>query len=170
MNKWKNESKGCDILQFTSNCPEDTEKIGECLGSIAKKGYILCLTGDLGTGKTQFTKGFARGLGVSDFVTSPTFTIINEYQGRLPLYHFDVYRIKSIDEMYDLGYEEYFFGDGVTIIEWAELISEIIPPENIKVSIKKDLEEGMDFRSIEIETSGEMYDGIFREMIEKCEF
>lgn len=155
---------------FESSSPEDTELLGQCLGSIGKKGYIISLTGDLGVGKTEFVKGFAKGLGVSDYVTSPTFTIVNEYQGRLPLYHFDVYRINDIDEMYEIGYEEYFFGDGVTVIEWAELIKDIIPEENIWVHISKDLEMGMDYRSINIETHGEIYEGLLREMIEKCEF
>lgn len=157
-------------MLFTSNSPDDTEKIGECLGSIAKKGYIVCLTGDLGAGKTEFTKGFARGAGVSDYVTSPTFTIVNEYQGRLPVYHFDVYRINSVEEMYEIGYEEYFFGEGVSIIEWANLIEEIIPEECIKVKIEKDIEQGMNFRKISIEIKGSMYDSVVREMILNCEF
>jgi ATPase, YjeE family len=135
-----------------------------------KKGYIICLLGDLGVGKTEFTKGFARGVGVKDYVTSPTFTIVNEYEGRIPVYHFDVYRINDVDEMYEIGYEEYFYGQGVSIIEWADLIKEIIPEENIRVTISKDLEEGMDFRNINIETNGELYKDVFREMIEKCEF
>lgn len=155
---------------FESSSPEDTEKVGEYLGSIAKKGFIVCLTGDLGVGKTEFVKGFAKGTGVSDYVTSPTFTIINEYQGRLPVYHFDVYRINRIDEMFEIGYEEFFFGDGVSIIEWADMIEEILPEERISVSISKDLDEGVDFRRIQIETKGNMYDGVLREMIEKCEF
>lgn len=157
-------------MLFTSCSPEDTEKIGECLGNIVKKGYIICLLGDLGVGKTEFTKGFARGVGVKDYVTSPTFTIVNEYEGRIPVYHFDVYRINDVDEMYEIGYEEYFYGQGVSIIEWADLIKEIIPEENIRVTISKDLEEGMDFRNINIETNGELYKDVFREMIEKCEF
>lgn len=155
---------------FTSSSPEDTVKIGECLGKVVKKGYVICLVGDLGVGKTEFTKGFAKGAGVSDYVTSPTFTIVNEYQGRLPIYHFDVYRINDIDEMYEIGYEEYFYGEGVCIIEWADMIKEIIPEENIKITITKDLEQGMDFRNICIETNGAKYDSVLREMIECCEF
>lgn len=157
-------------MMYTSSSPEDTEKIGQCLGSVAKKGYIICLVGDLGVGKTEFVKGLAKGLEVEDYITSPTFTIVNEYMGRLPLYHFDVYRIDHVDEMYEIGYEEYFFGEGVTVIEWADLISEIIPEENITVTITKDLEMGEDYRNIKIETSGEMYNWLVREMIEKCEF
>mgnify|MGYP000957583285 CR=1 FL=1 len=162
--------EGCDVMIFESNSVEDTEDVGRCLGSIAQKGYIVCLTGDLGVGKTEFVKGFAAGAGVSGYVTSPTFTIINEYIGRLPVYHFDVYRINRIDEMFEIGYEEFFFGDGITIIEWADMIEEILPKERISVTLEKDMDEGEDFRRIAIETNGEMYDGVLREMIEKCEF
>ncbi|HBM79938.1 MAG TPA: tRNA (adenosine(37)-N6)-threonylcarbamoyltransferase complex ATPase subunit type 1 TsaE [Clostridiaceae bacterium] len=157
-------------MNFTSNSPEDTEKIGMCLGSCAKKGYIICLIGDLGVGKTQFTKGIAKGLGVKDYVTSPTFTIINEYIGRLPIYHFDVYRIKSIEEMYDIGYEEFFYGDGVTIIEWADMIDEILPPDRINVTISKDALQGINFRDIKVESAGKMYEGLFRDILENCDF
>ena len=157
-------------MLFTSCSPDDTEKLGCCLGNIIKAGSVICLTGDLGVGKTEFVKGFAKGVGVGDYVTSPTFTIINEYSGRMPVYHFDVYRINSVDEMYETGYEEYFFGEGVSIIEWADLIAEIIPEENITVHISKDLSEGLNFRSIDMKTSGEKYDSLVRDMIEKCDF
>lgn len=157
-------------MLFNSVSPEDTEKLGELLGSVVKKGTVICLIGDLGTGKTEFTKGLAKGLEVSDYVTSPTFIIINEYKGRLPLYHFDVYRINDIDEMFEIGYEEYVYGDGVSVIEWSDLIEEIIPDENIRVTISKDMEMGMDYRNITIEAKGEKNYGILREMIEKCEF
>jgi len=155
---------------FTSSSPVDTEKLGRCLGRIVKKGYIICLTGDLGVGKTEFVKGVAKGMGIEDYITSPTFTIVNEYQGTLPLYHFDVYRINDVEEMYEIGCEEYFYGDGVSIIEWADLIQDIIPKENIRVHISKDLEMGEDHRNISIETTGAFYDSVLREMIEKCEF
>jgi len=157
-------------MLFESSSPEDTEKLGECIGNVAKKGYIICLTGELGVGKTEFVKGFAKGAGVEDYVTSPTFTIINEYQGKIPVYHFDVYRINSVDEMNEIGCDEYFFGEGVSIIEWADLIEDIIPEECIKVNISKDIEMGVDFRNISIETMGKMYDHVLWEMIEKCEF
>lgn len=157
-------------MLFTSCSPEDTEELGFYLGNIIKVGSIICLTGDLGVGKTEFVKGFAKGVGVDDYVTSPTFTIINEYNGRMPVYHFDVYRINSVEEMYETGYEEYFFGEGVSIIEWADLIQEIIPEENITVHISKDLSEGLNFRSISIKTSGEIYDSLIRDMLEKCDF
>jgi tRNA threonylcarbamoyladenosine biosynthesis protein TsaE len=155
---------------FESSSPLDTENLGRCLGRIAREGFLICLTGELGVGKTEFVKGLAQGLEVEDYITSPTFIIVNEYSGRLPLYHFDVYRINNAEEMYDIGYEEYFYGRGVSVIEWADLIEEIIPSENIRVKISKDLEQGVDYRNIEIEASGEKYEGLIREMIEKCEF
>lgn len=130
----------------------ETKKIGFELGAGAKAGDIYCLKGDLGTGKTVFTKGFAQGLGIDEHITSPTFTIVNEYrQGRLPLYHFDVYRIGDCDEMYDIGYEEYIDGEGVCLIEWAELIEDIIPPNAVWITIEKDLsKEDICYRKIEV--------------------
>ncbi len=129
--------------------PEQTESIGFEFGKNAKAGDVYCLSGDLGVGKTVFTRGFAKGLGVDEeYITSPTFTIINEYTGRLNLYHFDVYRIGSIEEMDDTGYEDYFFSDGVCLIEWAEMIEEIIPPQAVWIKIEKDLDKGFDYRRI----------------------
>lgn len=136
-------------MTIESFSPQQTESIGFELGQKAKAGDIYCLSGDLGVGKTVFTRGFAKGLGVEEeYITSPTFTIINEYDGRLKLYHFDAYRIGSIEEMDDTGYEEYFFGDGVCLIEWAELIEEIIPPDAVWINIEKDLDKGFDYRRI----------------------
>ncbi len=136
-------------MTIESFSPQQTESIGFELGQKAKAGDIYCLSGDLGVGKTVFTRGFAKGIGVEEeYITSPTFTIINEYDGRLKLYHFDVYRIGSIEEMDDTGYEEYFFGDGVCLIEWAELIEEIIPPDAVWINIEKDLDKGFDYRRI----------------------
>lgn len=129
-------------------CAEQTEKIGYEIGKNALPGEIYCLSGDLGVGKTVFTKGFAKGLGIDEHITSPTFTLINEYYGRLPLYHFDVYRVADPEEMDYIGCDEYFFGEGVCLIEWAELISDIIP-ENAKwIKIEKDLEKGLEYRKI----------------------
>lgn len=115
---------------------EETKEIGYRLGKLLNKGDIVCLTGDLGAGKTTITKSIAEGLEVDEDVTSPTFTIINEYDGRLPVYHFDVYRILDIEEMYDIGYEEYFYGSGVCIVEWASQIRELIPKEHLWIEIK----------------------------------
>ena len=131
--------------------PEETKQFGFELGKNAKSGDIYCLDGDLGVGKTIFTQGFAKGLGVEgEYITSPTFTIINEYEGRLKLYHFDVYRIGSLEEMDDTGYEDYFFGDGVCLVEWAKLIDELIPKEAVWIKIEKDLEKGFEYRKITV--------------------
>lgn len=132
-----------------SYSPEETKAFGKKLGEKAKEGSIYCLSGDLGVGKTVFTKGFAEGLGVTDkYITSPTFTIINEYKGRLNLYHFDVYRISAIEEMDDTGYEDYFFGNGVCLVEWAELVKEVIPEEAVWITVEKNLEKGDEYRRI----------------------
>ena len=134
---------------FESNSQDETFAFGENLGAEARPGEIYCLDGDLGVGKTVFTQGFAKGLGITDYVNSPTFTIVKEYEGRLPLYHFDVDRIGDPSEMEEIGYEEYFYGQGVTIIEWPELILDLIPPEAKWIRISKDLSKGFDYRKIE---------------------
>lgn len=138
-------------MRIESYSMEDTFQLGVRLGKEAKKGDIYCLNGELGVGKTVFTQGFAKGLGIDEAVSSPTFTIIQQYTGRLPLYHFDVYRISDIEEMEEIGYMEYFYGDGVCLIEWAELIEELLPPERITIQIKKNLDKGFDYREIIIE-------------------
>ncbi len=130
---------------------KDTYNIGFELGKNAKKGQIFCLDGDLGVGKTVFTKGFAKGLGISEDISSPTFTIVLEYHdGRMPFYHFDVYRIGDVYEMDEIGYEEYFFGEGVCLIEWAMLVEEIIPEDAIRIRITKELDKGFDYRMVTI--------------------
>lgn len=132
---------------------EDTYNLGIQLGEQAMAGEVYCLLGDLGTGKTVFTQGFAKGLGIMEAVNSPTFTIIQEYEeGRLPFYHFDVYRIEDIEEMYELGYEDYFYGNGVCLIEWSNLIEEILPEAPTVITIEKDLEKGFDYRKITVES------------------
>lgn len=132
--------------------PEETFQAGKRLGEQAGKGQVYCLDGDLGVGKTVFTQGFARGLGIQSDVNSPTFTIIQQYEeGRLPLYHFDVYRIGDISEMDEIGYEDCFYGEGVCLIEWASLVEEIIPETAIEIRIEKDLEKGFDYRKITVE-------------------
>ena len=135
---------------FESFSAEETYEFGKKLGEAAKPGTVFCLSGDLGVGKTVFTKGFASGLGVTDTVNSPTFTIVQEYKGRLPFYHFDVYRIEEPEEMEEIGYEDYFYGDGVCMIEWAELIKELLPEEAVKVCIRKELQKGTDYRLITV--------------------
>lgn len=136
-------------MKIDSFQTKDTFQIGYDMGLRAKKGEIYCLGGDLGVGKTVFTQGFAKGLGIEEAVSSPTFTIVQEYEGgRMPFYHFDVYRIADVEEMEEIGYEDYFYGDGVCLIEWAELIEELIPKNHTTVIIKKDLEKGFDYRQI----------------------
>ncbi|MBN2898357.1 MAG: tRNA (adenosine(37)-N6)-threonylcarbamoyltransferase complex ATPase subunit type 1 TsaE [Clostridia bacterium] len=125
------------LFEYISTSPEATEGLGFKLGKVLLKGDIVCLSGDLGTGKTTLTKSIAEALEVHEYVTSPSYTIVNEYEGRLPVYHFDVYRINEIEELYEIGYEEYFFGQGVTIIEWASMIMELIPDEAIKIVIER---------------------------------
>lgn len=138
-------------MKFESYSAEDTYRIGYDLGCKASRGQIYCINGDLGAGKTVFTQGFAKGLGVEEPVNSPTFTIIQEYEGKdMPFYHFDVYRIGDISEMDEIGYEDYFYGGGVCLIEWAELINEILPIERKTVNIRKNLAKGYDYREIEI--------------------
>lgn len=140
----------------TNNAAE-TFALGQKLGSQALPGQIYTLIGDLGVGKTVFTQGMANGLGITEPINSPTFTIIQEYEeGRLPFYHFDVYRIGDIEEMEEIGYDDYFFGQGVTMIEWANLIEELLPDHIIRVTIEKDLEKGFDYRKITVDGLSEL--------------
>ena len=141
---------------YETYSPEETHALGKRLGAEAKPGDVYTLVGDLGVGKTVFTQGIAEGLGITEPVSSPTFTIVQVYEeGRMPFYHFDVYRIGDIEEMDEIGYEDYFYGDGVCLIEWANLIQELIPREAVSVVIEKDLEKGLDYRRIIIEGMGE---------------
>ena len=130
---------------------KETFELGKTIGQNAKPGQIYCLDGDLGVGKTVFTQGFAKGLGIYEAINSPTFTIVQEYtEGRLNLYHFDVYRISDVSEMDEIGYDEYFYSDGVCLIEWGSLISDILPDETIYINIEKSLDKGFDYRKITI--------------------
>ncbi|NMM65390.1 tRNA (adenosine(37)-N6)-threonylcarbamoyltransferase complex ATPase subunit type 1 TsaE [Clostridium sp. P21] len=147
-------------MNFIVDSVQSTVELGSKLGSIVKPGDIICLNGELGTGKTHFTKGIAKGLEITDPITSPTFTIVNEYTGRLKLYHFDVYRVNDPDEIEAIGFDEYIFSDAVTIIEWSNYIEELIPKEHISVKIEKILEKGTDFRKISMEYCGNRYDYI----------
>ncbi len=134
-----------------TNSERETFASGLRLGERAKSGQVFALIGDLGVGKTAFTKGLAAGLGIEEPVSSPTFTIVQIYEGgRLPFYHFDVYRIGDAEEMEEIGYEDYIYGDGVSLIEWADLISDILPEHYTKITIEKNLEQGFDYRRIEI--------------------
>lgn len=137
------------IVESTS--AEDTFNLGVRLGSEAKPGTVFCLDGDLGTGKTVITKGIAKGLGITEPVSSPTFTVVQIYtEGRLPLYHFDVYRIEDPVEMDEIGYEDYFYGEGVTVVEWSDMIAELLPAGAVHIRLTKAIERGFEFRHIEI--------------------
>ncbi len=137
--------------EYVSESAEETKAIAEKIAAELCSGDVLCMYGDLGAGKTAFVQGLAKGLGIEGHITSPTFTIVNEYYGRLTLYHFDVYRVADPDEMYEIGYEEYVYGDGVSVIEWPQLIDEILPEKRYNVTITKDYEKGDNYRLIKIE-------------------
>ncbi len=134
---------------YESQSAKGTFALGKKFGENAKAGQIYCLDGDLGTGKTVFTQGFAAGLGITEPINSPTFTIVQQYDdGRLPLYHFDVYRIGDVSEMDEIGYEDFFNGEGVCLVEWGQLIKELLPEDTIQITIAKDMEKGFDYRRI----------------------
>lgn len=139
------------IQIIESFSPEETLELGRKMGREAKPGDVYTLIGDLGVGKTVFTQGIAEGLEIEESICSPTFTIVQVYEeGRMPFYHFDVYRIGDIEEMDEIGYEDYFYGEGLCMIEWANLIEEIIPTHHKEITIEKDLEKGFDYRRITI--------------------
>ena len=135
--------------------PEETRRLGEKVGKEAEPGQVYALIGELGTGKTVLTQGIAAGLGIAEPVTSPTFTILQVYEaGRMPFYHFDVYRIEDPDEMEEIGYEDCFYGEGLCLVEWGDLIEEILPPDCGRIMIEKDLDKGFDYRKITIRKAG----------------
>ena len=139
-------------MTYESFSWKETFLLGKELGEKAVPGEFICLDGDLGVGKTVFTQGFAEGLGITEPISSPTFTILQEYEeGRLPFYHFDVYRIADPEEMYELGYEDYFYGQGACLVEWASLIKELLPQKRKVITIQKDIEKGFDYRKITVE-------------------
>ncbi len=138
-------------ITVASGSPEETFALGKMLGGQSRAGTVFTLTGDLGAGKTVFAQGFAAGLGIGEPVNSPTFTILQVYEGgRLPFYHFDVYRIADVEEMDEIGYEDCFYGEGVCLIEWADMLEEILPESRIRITITKDPERGFDHRSISV--------------------
>ena len=139
-------------MVYETNSPEETFDLARHLGEQAEPGTVYTLNGDLGVGKTVFAQGLARGLGIEEAINSPTFTIVQVYdEGRLPFYHFDVYRIGDIEEMDEIGYEDYFYGDGVCLVEWAELIEELLPKTRTEILIEKDLQKGFDYRKITLQ-------------------
>jgi tRNA threonylcarbamoyladenosine biosynthesis protein TsaE len=140
-----------NTMIIESNSPEETLALGRELGRAAQPGEVYTLVGDLGVGKTVLTQGIAEGLDITEPISSPTFTIVQVYEeGRMPFYHFDVYRIGDIAEMDEIGYEDYFYGEGLTMIEWANLIEEILPQTRKEITMEKDLEKGFDYRRITI--------------------
>ena len=145
-------------MEYDSYSPDETFELAKKLGQEAKAGDVVCLIGDLGVGKTLFSQGFAKGLGIEEYVNSPTFTIVQEYEGtddrKLTLYHFDVYRIEDSEEMEEVGFTDMIYGDGVSLIEWADMISDILPERYIRVTIDKELEKGFDYRKITVEYVG----------------
>ena len=144
------------VMEFETFSPEETLELGRKLAREARPGDVYTLVGDLGVGKTVFTQGIAQGLGIEEPICSPTFTIVQVYEeGRMPFYHFDVYRIGDIEEMDEIGFEDYVYGEGVSLIEWANLIDEILPANRTEIMIEKDLEQGFDFRRITVEKRGE---------------
>lgn len=148
-------------MEFIVNSIEETTRLGFNLGKLLNSGDIVCLTGDLGTGKTHITKGIAKGLDINDTITSPTFTIVNEYDtGRLKLNHFDVYRVSDPDEIYAIGFDDYIFSDAVSIIEWANYIEEILPKDYIHIHLTKDLSKGENYRKITLKYYGDRYNYI----------
>lgn len=141
---------------------EETEKFGVKLGKLLKAGDIVCLNGDLGAGKTTLSKSIGLGLGVEDYITSPTFNLINEYTGRLTMYHFDVYRLENVDDLYDLGFDDYFYGNGVCVIEWADRIEGLIPADRIVLDIENG--EDSEERIIKIQGKGSSYEELIKEL------
>lgn len=142
------------VKKVESYSEKDTFDTARKLAEVSKKGDIYALVGDLGVGKTAFAKGFAEGLGIRESIVSPTFTILQIYEsGRMPLYHFDVYRIGDVSEMDEIGYEDCFWGDGVSLVEWADIVRDIFPENTVKVTIEKDLSKGVDYRMITIESN-----------------
>lgn len=143
-------------MVYRSNSAKETENIAKAFAKTLKGGDVVCLNGDLGAGKTAFTAGLAKGLGIADYISSPTFTILNCYSGKIPLYHFDVYRISESDEMFDIGFDEYLTGNGVSVIEWANIIEDILPYDRYEVEITKNLDVHENYREISIEKRGQI--------------
>lgn len=157
--------KGKVMIKIETYSAEQTIEVGGLLGGLLKRGDVICLEGDLGTGKTAFTSGIAKSLGIDGYIKSPTFTIVNEYQSSIPLYHFDVYRISDSSEMFEVGFEEYLYGNGVVVIEWADMIRDILPEEYIRVIMQKNLEKGPDARVITFEFFGEYFEDMENKLI-----
>lgn len=157
---------------YISKSVEETFDIGKCLGELASEGAIVCLNGDLGAGKTHFAKGLAAGLGITEHITSPTYNIVNEYYGKTKFVHFDVYRIAEPEEMYDIGFDDYLNGSGVILIEWANIIAELLPEDRLEIEIKKCIDENClnEYREISFIPKGQQYVKLVEEMKSSCTF
>lgn len=159
------------MIKVCTKSENETAMIGSLLGKLFQGGEIVALNGELGAGKTAFTKGIASGLDISDYITSPTFALVNEYNGRVPLYHFDVYRLNDEDELLEIGFEDYIYGEGVSVVEWSLLVPNIIPGERINISIEKDINSDNN-RSILLDFVGDKYktiEKLFTEEVLKYE-
>lgn len=149
------------MFELKSHSVNETIRFGEYIGNYAEPSCLICLYGDLGSGKTILSKGIVKGAGIDDMVTSPTFALMNQYHGRLPIYHFDIYRLNRPDELYDLDYEEYLYGDGIAIVEWPERMEELIPDQYLKITIQK---SGGDDRLITVESIGDNHKQLEEEL------
>jgi len=156
---------GSTLVIIKTSSAEETGDLGALLGGLLRSGDVITLNGELGAGKTCFATGVARGLDITDRITSPTFTLINEYDGRLPLYHLDVYRLTSPEELEDLGYEEYFYSLGVTLIEWAEQVEQYLPAERLDIFIEKQLDDD-NFRKLRLIPRGTRYNKLVEELMQ----
>lgn len=156
-------------MELISKSPEQTMALGRKLGELMSSGNVICVYGNLGAGKTYFAKGLALGLGISEHVTSPTFTIINEYEGRIPFYHVDAYRLTEEEEAYELGLEEYLYGRGVTLIEWPERVNSLLPDEYLQLFISLS-NEGDDVRVLEFQAKGQSYEKLIKELEDRVCF
>ncbi len=158
-----------EIIELNSSNEQDTIRIAAEIGSLLRAGDLLVINGELGAGKTYFAKGIAKGLDIDDMVNSPTYTLINEYQGRLPFYHWDVYRLSDPEEIFELGSDEYFYGRGVTLIEWGERIAELLPEEYLQIDIER-LQDDIsgEQRLLRITAKGSRYESLLKELSARC--
>ncbi len=160
------------MLKLITNSEAKTVSVGRWLGGVLGKGSLVCLVGEIGAGKTAFTRGIAEALGISSHITSPTFTIVNEYSAAIPLYHFDVYRLEHSTDLDDIGFEEYLSGDGIVVIEWADMVNDALPKQRITVEFSRNMSEEPDKRVLKIDFAGEKYKNAqnrFREMVNSNE-
>jgi len=155
------------MLTINTNNSDRTKELGIDIGKLLSSGDIICLSGDLGTGKTTFVNGLANGLEIKEYITSPTFTIVNEYVGKYKLYHFDVYRINDPEELYNIGFDEYIYSEDISVIEWAELVSEIVPKEKLWIKITKNTDISDEYRKFEIDSIGNRYELLINELIKR---